>query len=392
MIVFSTLLIFGCFGFFIPKKYLKRYMLFSAVCISSLYFFFIPPVYYDLSSHYELLHILRQLDLKTVLSGTKNITNRMLSEYIDSSKLYLIYAFLISKLENNAFLPVITGSIIYASVSSIISMSAEDVGKEIEGWKVSFCFFFFLMLTDYRTVSGIRNMLAFSLFAYVLYHDLVRNAGKIWCFLAYFLLANLHTSIYLLIAIRLFTSLSKIVPKWIIMVVVFISQSFVDVVMRFLTRMANVPLAHSLLGKMNIYMGGGGTDFVLIRGVAHFILIAILTAVFLYVKKNQYVHKKFSHYGDFYLLLILFALGAIRQYDIFIRSYMVIVFLTFPFLLSFLKNTVGETPNEVVLSKNSLLGLSEVVLYLMCLAAVALSMIMYYRGFYRPMDSGFIGI
>ena len=113
-------------------------------------------------------------------------------------------------------------------------------------------------------------------------------------------------------------------------------------------------------------------------------------AIFLYVLRNQYMNKKFKHYGDFYLFTILFALGAIRQYDIFVRSYMLIVFMVSPFLLSFLNNAVGEMPNELILSKRSLIGYREVCLYLMCIAAVILSMIMYYRGFYTPMDSGFI--
>ena len=120
MIVFTTLMIFGCFGFFVPKMYLKRYMLLSAVCISSLYFFFTPLPGYDLTRHYELLHILRRLDLKSVLSGTEKIANRLLRQYTENSRLYLIYAFLISKLKIDAFLPVITGTIIYASASSII--------------------------------------------------------------------------------------------------------------------------------------------------------------------------------------------------------------------------------------------------------------------------------
>lgn len=390
MIVFTTLMIFGCFGFFVPKMYLKRYMLLSAVCISSLYFFFTPLPGYDLTRHYELLHILRRLDLKSVLSGTEKIANRLLRQYTEYSRLYLIYAFLISKLKIDAFLPVITGTIIYASVSSIIMMSAEDFGEEIESWKISFCFFFMLMLTDFRTVSGIRNMLAFSLFAYVLYYDLVRNAGKFWCFLAYFLLANIHTSIYLLIVIRLLTSLGKIVPKWILMVVSFVSQSFLDSIIQFLTRVGDVPLARSLLEKINIYVISGGTQYIMIRGAAHFILILIQMAIFFYVLRNQYLNKKFKHYGDFFLFTILFALGAIRQYDIFVRSYMLIVFMVSPFLLSFLNNAVGEMPNELILSKRSLIGFREVCLYLMCIAAVILSMIMYYRGFYTPMDSGFI--
>ena len=391
MIVITTLMIFGCMGLFIPKMNLKRYMLFSSVCIASLYFFFIPPVYYDLSRHYELLHIISKLDLRTVIFGTEELSNQLLKEYMDNSRVYLIYAYIISQFRIDALLPVLTGVIIYSAVSRIIIMSTEDIEGDIEDWKIAFCFFFLLMLTDFRTISGIRNILAYALFAYVLYYDLVRNAGKLKCFLAYFLIANVHPSIYILIVFRLLTSISNIVPKWIIMVAVFLSHSFMDVIIQLLTRMANVSLAQSILDKFNFYVVKGGTHYVFIRAAVHFILIVVQFAVFLYVKRNHYLQKKFIHYGDFYFFLILFALGAIRQYDIFVRSHMLICFTIAPFLLSFLKNSVGEYPNELILSKYSIIGFSEVCVYLMCLAAIVLSMIMYYRGFYRPMDSSFIG-
>ena len=389
MIVFITLMIFGCVGFAIPKQYLKGYMLISAICISSLYFFFTPPIYYDLSRHYDLLHIIRRLDIKTVLFGREESFNRMLNEYMDNSKIYLIYAYIISQFGVDALLPVITGIIIFSAVSKIIIMTAEDIGGKIEDWKIAFCFFFLLMMMDFRTISGIRNMLAFALFAYVLYYDLVRNVGKIRCFIAYFIIANIHTSVYILIVIRLFLSIEKLLPKWIIMLVILLLYSFLDIIVRLLNMIIDVPLVQSLLRKINTYGYGGGSDYRYTRGVIHLILILIQMFVYLYVKRNLYLQKKFIRYGDFFFFSILLALGAIRQYDMFVRSNMLFYFTIYPFLLLFLKNNVDELPHELITSKNSLIGLSEVCVYFMIFAAVIISIIMYVNGYYAPMDSGF---
>lgn len=390
MIVFSTLMIFGCFGFFIPKEYLKRYMLISAICISSLYFFFIPPVYYDLSRHYELLHILRKLDLKSVLFGTEELSNQLLNEYKDLSKVYLVYAYVISQFGIDSLLPAITGVIIYSVVSKIIVMTAEDSGQTIEDWKISFCFFFLLMMTDFRTISGIRNMLSYALFSYVLYMDLVKNASKIWCFIAYFLIANIHSSVYVLIVIRLLSSTNIIFSKWINMVVLFLSYSFLDTITQLLSKMTAIPMVQSLLAKILLYGDGGGSQYIYRRAAIRLFQMIVYLSVSLYVKKNMYLQKKYSQYYVFYIYVILFTFGAIRQYDFFVRNNVLLYFMFFPFLLSFLKNAVGSYPHELIASDHATMGIGVVCNYMLICIAVFLSMIFYYLEYYTSMDSCFV--
>ena len=392
MIVFTTLMVFGCIGFFVPKAYLKRYMFFSAICISSLYFFYTPPMAYDLSRHYEFLHKIRNLDLRTLLSGEHESSNYVLNEYMDNSKVYLVYAYIISQFRVDALLPVITGIIIYGAVSKIIIMSAEDVGGDIEDWKIAFCFFFLLMMTDFRTISGIRNMLAYALFAYVLYKDLVRNANKLFCFFAYFLFANIHTSITILIVIRLLLGLEKISPKWVLMILAFLAFSFLDIIIQPLSRMADVPFIHSLISKINNYGHGGGTSYVLRRGVIRLFLTLIYLLLYLFVKRNKYLPDLYQKFSDFYLYYLLFTLGAIQQYDIFVRSNIILYFLIFPFMLSFLKHAVGKRPNDLILSNHSIIGFTDVSVYLMICAAIFVSVALYLREYYTPMDSGFLGL
>ena len=389
MVLTFTLLAFGALGFSVPKQYLRRYMLFSAVCISSLYFFYTPPPTWDLTRHYQALRILRNYDFKSVVFGNVDSTNEMLREYSDGSRIYLIYAYLIGQFHVDALLPVITGIIIYTTATKIIVLAAEDVGGNIEDWKLSFCFFYLLIMLDFRTISGVRNMMAYVLCSYVLYMDLVRNANKIICFSAYFLLYGLHTSVAMLILLRALVLLCNVMPKWIVVGFSGLIYTFQDYAIRFLSRFSNLSVIELLMRKVNTYAVNGGTEFKVYRGVIHFIEIILILLLYLYVRRNIKDSKKFKKFGDYYLLIIAFTLGAIQQYDIFVRNVMLLYFMVFPFLLLFLKTIVCETPFELNVPEYSKIGFNETVVYLSIYLEMVLFGILYYRGYYTPMDVGF---
>ena len=390
MIVMGSILFWGCMGFFIPRKYLRIYLILASIGLSFLYFFFQPPVSYDLYRHYEVLHIIRKHDIWTVMSGALNKNSLMIETFQQGAPMYLLYAYLISLLQIDQLLPVITGIIIYTSASNIILMAAEDIDEEIADWKISFCFFFVLVLLDFRTVSGIRYMMSYALFAYILYKDLVRNANSLLCLIAYFAIANIHNSIFILIIIRLLIELNRFIPKPVLMVVLLASFSFVDLVLSLLVRYTNIPMIQALVDKINIYGYGGGTAYIVFRAVIRFIHITVCLLLYLYCKKNIQRTIRFQRYGDMLLFFTMFAFGAIRQYDTFVRSKIFICLAALPFLLLFLRYIVEETPLQLVFLNSSLTVFCGVVLYFMIYVAMALSVYMYYFGYYRPMDYGIL--
>ena len=390
MIVMGSILFWGCMGFFIPRKYLRIYLILASIGLSFLYFFFQPPVSYDLYRHYEVLHIIRKHDIWTVMSGALNKNSLMIETFQQGAPMYLLYAYLISLLQIDQLLPVITGIIIYTSASNIILMAAEDIDEEIADWKISFCFFFVLVLLDFRTVSGIRYMMSYSLFAYILYKDLVRNANTWLCLIAYFIIANIHNSIFILIIIRLLIVLNRFIPKPVLIVALLASFSFVDLALSFLVRYTDIPMIQVLVDKINIYGFGGGTAYIVFRAVIRFIHITVCLLLYLYCKKNIQRTIRFQRYGDMLLLFTMFAFGAIRQYDTFVRSKIFICLAALPFLLLFLQYIVEETPLQMVFPNSSLTVFCGVVLYFMIYVAMALSVYMYYFGYYRPMDYGIL--
>ena len=128
------------------------------------------------------------------------------------------------------------------------------------------------------------------------------------------------------------------------------------------------------------------------RGVIRLFLTLIYLLLYLFVKRNKYLPDLYQKFSDFYLYYLLFTLGAIQQYDIFVRSNIILYFLIFPFMLSFLKHAVGERPNDLILSNHSIIGFTDVSVYLMICTAIFVSVALYLREYYTPMDSGFLGL
>ncbi len=390
MIVWCSVVFWGCFAFVVPRKYMRMYMILASIGLSSLYFFYQPPVNYDLYHHYEVLHILRRYDLWTVMSGAINKYYESVETFQQGAPVYLLYAWLISRLKIDQLLTIITGIITYISVASIILMAVDDLDEDIADWKVSFCFFFLLVMLDFRGISGMRNTTAYALFAYVLYKDLVRNANKLLCIIAYLVIANIHNSTIILIIIRLMIELNRFIPKLVLMIITLAAFSSINLIFPVLIRYAGIPMVQALIVKMNAYGFGGGTKYIFFRAAVRFTQMVFCMLLCLYCKRRIPQTKRFQKYGDVILLFVMCAFGSIRQYDIFVRSMIFLYFAILPFLLLFLKYIVAETPFELMVPTSSMVGFSEVALYFMIYGAMALSLYMYYDGYYGPMDPGMI--
>ena len=389
MIVFCSIVFWGFVGLFVPRNHMRGYLIIGSLCLPFLYFFFRPPMEYDLFRHYELLQLFRNNKLSTIVSDSVSEYNKLLDQYSEGSFIYLVYAYVISLLKIDQLLPVITGMIIYAAISKIILMSVEDLGVEVQEWKIVLCFFFLLAVSDFRSISGIRNMLSYALFALAAYYDLVRNANKPLCFLCYLLLAGLHSSIFILIIIRLLIMLDKGMLKWIIALIMLLSYSMLDLALTFMSRFSHIPMINYLVEKINFYGIEGGSGYNIRRALIFFFMILVQFFIYLYAARFSGHEWKFKRYGHFFFYYSLFAFGAVRQYDIFVRSNLLICFMVFPFLLTFLNTAVGETPAELFAPEKTVMGFRETILYLLIYGAILMALYMYVKWHYIPMDSSF---
>lgn len=388
MIVFATLLLFGLAGFFVPKRHMQAYMIIASIGISALYLFYSPPKNYDLFRHYEVLQIIKKNDIQTILFGSIKSNNYFVSEYSDGSRIYLLYLYLISQLNAERLLPFITGVIIYTASSRIIMMAVDDYGEEVEDWKISFCFFFLLIMLDFRTISGIRNMLTFSVAAYVMYLDLVRKKNVILCFIAYILLAGIHTSVYIIILLRILL-LFKFIPFWGKLLIAVLSMSFLSVVVSILMRFSHVSIVSSIVYKISVYFFTEGRYYFISRVLVRAFLVLLYLLTYGYLKMNQYIPEVFSEYLEFFLIVVFLDIGAFRQYDTFVRLHIFLYCAVSPLLLTYLHSCVDEMPYKLIAADSSYSGIIETLLYAMLFSSIILVAMLYYQSYYPPMDSGF---
>ena len=208
--------------------------------------------------------------------------------------------------------------------------------------------------------------------------------------LAYLAIANVHSSTFVLIILRLLLELNRFIPKLVLMIIPLAAFSSINLILPVLIRYSEIPMIQSLIDKLNTYGFGGGSRYIVFRAAVRLFQIVFCMLLCLYCKRRIPQTKRFQRYGDVILLLVMYALGSIRQYDIFVRSMIFLYFAILPFVLLFLQYIVAETPFELMIPTTSMVGFSEVVLYFMIYGAMALSLFMYYGGYYRPMDPGLI--
>ena len=110
----------------------------------------------------------------------------------------------------------------------------------------------------------------------------------------------------------------------------------------------------------------------------------------MYCKKKIPKTQLFEKYWDYIVMFIMFTVGAISQYDIFVRGNVFMYFSILPFLLLFLHYVAGDSPLWVNIPDASGLGFSEVIVYLMIYAALVLSFLLYFVEYYCSMDPGFV--
>lgn len=389
MKVLIVLMMAGSITFFIPKKKLRTYFIIASIGISLIYFFFNPPMDYDLYRHYSLLETIHNYSLKDLLSVNSH-SNRLLNDYSNSTPIYLIFAYVIGHIEVKNLLPVVAGSLIFGFTSRIIINSVDDTEKSMNSWKIALCFCFLLALADFRSVSGIRNMMAYAIFSYILYLDLVRKSNVRFCFIVYLILAGIHSSIYLFIVIRLLIELCKFIPAWFIGVILVSAYSFLNIILFILQRASHISVVTIILTQINKYAFGSITNYNVRNVIIRAIIMMIYGAIYLYDRFVIGIPKQYQKLGIFFMFSFLFTFGSVAQYDLFIRNDLLLLFTILPFLLYFLKYAIGSTPNIVLANRNSLRGVMAVTIYIFIIGAIFISLIFYTRYFYLPMDAYFV--
>ncbi len=369
----------------IPANKYKWQLILSAALLSLLYLFFVPSKDYDLFRHFEVMNIVEGMSFKELFFEKVSTDNWLLADYLDSSQVYLFYLFLISRLRLDTLLPVITVLIVYATAF----LRIHKLGKEenISGAAVFIAFITVLFVMDYRDLSGIRNMLAYSLFTYTVYEELVNKRNPIACFSVYILLCGVHMSCVILLALRvavLISQRSKVL-RTLAAIAIFGIYTFAMDIISLISGLVGSPYLESLVYKITVYREGR-KDYNPAGAVVYISIISVLFVVYLIARRQGLVGEKFKSYSLYTLFVFAFTAGAFLQYDIIRRNTTLIMLTALPFVILYFGRHIKGSVRRFSLtgeSKFDVLASSGYAVFLIfCLA-------FFWWISYLPMDAGF---
>ena len=335
MIILLIELFFVLLFPFIGKRSLKRYFLFVCLILSGIAFFFQPPDNFDLYRHYQTLDNFRANGWTAV----KNIY------FFSTAPVYALYFYFISILPMNGFLPAITVFITYYLTFSLIYKIS--LKYKVSKKNTMMVFIFVIFGLDYLSaISGVRNILAFSIFAYCLYYDLVEEKNRILCFIVYGMMCLLHNSCVILLGFRIVMFLYNKYTKRIFQIVFFLWGIFVPFIVKVLDSIPNYYL-NQISEKIKTYFVG----MMFNANLTLFNLgMSILILVIVVAYKN--IDEHYSKHTDYLILAVLFTIGSVKQYDVFIRMGSFLVLSSPYYILRFLNHEKISCDKNLLKIKN----------------------------------------
>ena len=334
MIVILLMMLLIIFVFISPTKRAFMSMMIASIVLSCLYFVYSPPIESDLFRWYGFLNYIKQLSFIHTFDGSYTAGNSLLRDVTGVNNVYLLFAWLISKTGINQLLPVLVGIVVYGLSAKRISRTSAELSSNCTAPAIAFAFL--LLTLDFRSVSGIRNILAYAIFAYILYEDLVNDKNKVFCVIGYYIASQIHVSILVFITIRLLLLVLYRVNKVVLIIASLLAFHFLAFIQNLLSRLTQNAYISLFLYKTNRYVlryGEGLAEYGYRRVASYLLLIMMYLFIYYIVKRSNSLPKKYDKYNLFYLSTIALTVGAIGQYDLFIRNCMLIVFLSLPYLV-----------------------------------------------------------
>lgn len=347
IIIGSTYLIIVYLSIFFHKK-TKLY--FAISCILLAYISYNIAVFpeMDLFRHYQTLELFRNISWEFTTNN-----------YLDTNPLFVIYLYLIGFMNNNGWLPAITVFVAYYLISLKIYQYGNKVG--VKNKYVILCFLFILFNFNYNwLVSGIRSYLAFAIFSYFLYSELIEGKHKRLCWSVYIGLCFFHWIMTLFLLIRILLLIKNRHTSFIIVSFLIGIMFFLPSINNILSLFTNIQLFSLIVEKYisyRSYSNFGKWQF-LFNIIKYFTLVLIYFYCRMYKKK--YVNSKYDQYV---VMIIALLIGTVLEYQMFLRTTDFLLLLLSPYIIQlFSKNTLGNAKLGLAIMK--LIVISEAILML----------------------------
>lgn len=341
VIYIVLLLLFIAFGYLFGKNKLKMFLFISDFIIALPAYFVHPNigVYFDTIRFENILNQIRMVNNNSgIFEGLKWSLN--FSDY-SNQPVVSFYLWLFSFFENNGMLFFITTFIFLAFLSSMLL----EVRKRLKTGNFSVISTQFIILMTFNLfyqIEGIRNFLSFMIFSWALFKDLnsKSKSSKVISFAMYMLSILIHPITLAFVLFRLIIFLrskfifinNKLFDFIFFLFLIFYSH-FNNALIIILNHFDSVPFIDSVLLKLQSYVYGqsnfqtfSNRSEILFTSVVFLVLIFELL-LFFYFNGKGILPKE---YLNIYLYIVSFTIGSFLSVQIYLRTVMLILFLSAP--------------------------------------------------------------
>ncbi|WP_391116742.1 EpsG family protein [Psychrobacillus sp. L3] len=277
----------------------------------------LPPPIWDLSHHYNEIDNMRIGGLEYTL------TQARYNEYFVINFLF----YFISLFSSNNLLVFITIFIEYMIYTYIICDLKDKYSKKNSiVFSINF-FLFFALVNIVLSISGIRNVFAFSIASLAVYIDLFKHKKGIIKYLLYILPIFIHPSTIIVPVVRIFVLNVKMYKFAPLLVLWGLFSDYISNLLRS-TSIEALGTAGALLelyGEINYT-----PDYRLVFVNCIFVLIILMTCLYILKKKSSDFNTDQLRYITFVVIYLFVALGSLYNVLIFNRMLYGLAFLILP--------------------------------------------------------------
>lgn len=348
-----VLILFVIISFICPNSKKRQYLFISD-------FFLAIPAYFVKPASFATWDTIRFANLLDTMrlfnaSGITNGLNWGLSESVYSNQpLVVFYIWVMSFFKNNGVFFYVNILLFLLILSLLINESLKKFDIKNNGIGVTIQFLVLMIFNLFFEVEGVRNFLAFDIFATAFYIDINSKSRKksFICWVAYLIAFSFHPAVIPFIVFRIIISFKSKLLNFLTKIGALLYTFFTPLI---LSLLGSIPFIAPLISRSDNYLyGQSNYDNHATNGEIFFttlILIYLIAELTLFSLLKM--SKNFNQsYLEFYIICLLFTIGSYLNMQVYLRSIVFLLFLSIPLkakLLSNIRSDIIENVNNMFL-------------------------------------------
>ncbi len=326
-----VLIIFLVIGYLCPNFQKRKYLFISDFVLAIPAYFVRPASYatWDTIRFANLLDTMRLFNASGLANGLKWGLN---DTVYSNQPLVVFYIWLMSFFKNNGIFFYVTILLFLLTLSLLVNESLKKFAVKDNNIGIVIQLFVLMMFNLFFEVEGVRNFLAFIIFAAFFYIDINSDnrTTKFVCWIAYFIAFSFHPASIPFIVFRIIISFKNKLLNFLTKIGAFFYSFFTPLILSLLGSISFI--APLITRSDNYFYGQSNYDSHSTRGEIFFttlILIYLIIEFALIYLLN--ISKELNKsYIEFYTICLLFTIGSYLNMQVYLRSIMFLLFLSIP--------------------------------------------------------------